>query len=122
MAMNTPDCVDAHLRDHIHRWEEADRIMKLIDSRSTKPTLPNVNDQIIPGHQVLIMASDRDKMDPRWSRRSFRVLDVKDGTVTYEDASGRNATAHLSKVKWANPNVRHAELTLVDEGSTRHEE
>ena len=122
MAMNTPDCVDAHLRDHIHRWVEADRTMKLIDSRSAKPALPNVNDQIIPGHQVLIMASDRDKMDPRWSRRSFRVLDVKDGTVTYEDANGRNATAHLSKVKWANPNVRHAELTLVDERSAGHEE
>jgi hypothetical protein len=36
--------------------------MKLIDSRSAKTALPNVNDRIIPGHQVLIMASDHDKM------------------------------------------------------------
>ena len=121
MAMDTPDAVDAHLRSHISRWEEAHRIMKLVDCRSVKPTIPTVNDQIIPGHQVLIMASERDKMEPRWSRRSFLVLDVKDGTVTYEDANGRNATAHLSKVKWANPNVREAELTLVNEDDTNRE-
>ncbi len=62
MAMNALDAVNVHLRKIISRWEEADKIIKLINTRTTKPLQPAVNNEVRPGYHVLIVASDRNKI------------------------------------------------------------